>query len=60
MAKSTRLWFSQEHTSKSNPSRHVDSYRKQSDSSRTQKTGHSTINPGYGSAPKSVNTRRGK
>lgn len=41
MAKSTKVTFSKEHQSKSNPQPHVDVYRKQSDSSKTEKIGHS-------------------
>ena len=40
MSESAKLSFSQEHTSKSNPEPHTDSYRKTSDSSRVEKTGH--------------------
>ena len=39
-AKSGKLWFSKEHTSKSNPTPHTDSYRGVSNSPDTVKTGH--------------------
>ena len=40
MAESAKLSFSREHTSKSNPEPHTDSYRQVSNSSHVEKTGH--------------------
>jgi hypothetical protein len=60
MSKSTRLWFSTDHKSSSNPTRHVDNYRKNSNSSKTQKTGHSFSSPGYLSSSKSIKVRKGR
>jgi len=43
MAKETKVSFSREHTSKSNPAPHVDVYRNTSDSPKTEKIGHSPM-----------------
>jgi hypothetical protein len=48
MAKETRITFSKEHTSKSNPQPHTDTYRQSSDQSRGEKIGHNVSDPGYG------------
>jgi hypothetical protein len=39
-AKSARIWFSKEHTSKSNPGPHTDTYRKKSNESKPEKISH--------------------
>jgi hypothetical protein len=58
MGKSTKVSFSKEHQSKSNPNKHVDVYRNQSDSSKTEKIGHSESSDGYNSTSVSIPVKR--
>lgn len=55
--KGTHMFFSKEHTSRSNPKPHTDSFR-QVGSNKATKTGHNFNSPGYGN--KSVSIPIGK
>ena len=39
-SKEVKIWFSKEHSSKSNPEKHTDTYRKVSDVAKPEKIAH--------------------
>jgi hypothetical protein len=59
MAKSTKVTFSREHTSKSNPQKHVDVHRQNSDSGKNPKIGHSSSSDGYNSTKVNIPVKKG-
>ncbi|MDD3774055.1 MAG: hypothetical protein PHW50_02125 [Patescibacteria group bacterium] len=60
MAKQVNITFSKEHVGKSSGKSEVDTYRRASDSSKTEKTDHSTLTPGYGKTPVNVPVNKSK
>lgn len=58
MAKETKITFSKEHTTKSNPQKYTDVNRRNSDSSKTQKIGHSFPGDGYNSTSVNIPVKK--
>lgn len=57
MSKSTKIFFSKEHTGSSGK-REIDVHRQKSDSPRHEKINHCNVNPGYGQTPAKVNINK--
>lgn len=54
MGKKTKIWFSKEHTGRSSGRKERDTYRRTSDSSKTEKVGHNPVSRGHGKDPVDV------